>query len=311
MNSGDNMENVKKINNQYERKDLDKLLKTEYAKSLKNPEFKKLINTLKVEEKIAYKYTSKLEHTCSDLENCSKCKSLHTCQNKVEGMVYYPTKINDKLEFNYVACKYKKKDIKEKEEIKSKFFEMPYEIKIARIKDIDITSAKRTKIIKWITKFYDNYKNDKHQKGLYLHGSFGSGKTYIISALLNELSKENYKVIIVYYPELLRSIKETFNNEGYQELIQEIKTCDLLLLDDIGAETASSWNRDEILGTILQYKMDNKMPVFFTSNLTIEELEKHFIIKSTEEEQIKSRRIMERIKQLTEDYELIGENRRK
>ena len=50
--------------------------------------------------------------------NCSNCKSLHTCQNKVEGMVYYPTIKDEKLEFNYVACKYKKKDIKQKEEIK-------------------------------------------------------------------------------------------------------------------------------------------------------------------------------------------------
>ena len=57
--------------------------------------------------------------------------------------------------------------------------------------------------------------------------------------------------------------------------------------------------------------MDNKLSTFFTSNLTIDELEKHFILKSNDEEKIKARRIMERIKFLTDKLELIDENRRK
>ena len=106
------------------------------------------------------------------------------CNNKCTGCVYYPTLNDNKLEFNYVACKYLKKDLSEKEEIKSKFFEMPSEIKKARISDIDPSSKERVNLIKWITKFYKDYKKDKNQKGLYLSGSFGSGKTFIVSSLL-------------------------------------------------------------------------------------------------------------------------------
>lgn len=304
------MENINESFTKYTRSNLDAMLKKDYATAVKNPEFKKLVNTLKIKENVAYKYTSKLERTVCELNNCSNCKSLHTCQNKVEGTVYYPTIKDEKLEFNYVACKYKKKDIKQKEEIKSKFFEMPYDIKMAKMSNIEINST-RAKIIKWINKFYDDFKSDKQTKGLYLSGSFGSGKTYILSALLNELSKLNYSCIIVYYPELLRSIKESFNSDDYNERINEIKKCDLLLLDDIGAETTTSWNRDEILGTILQYRMDNKKATFFTSNLNIKELENHFITSNKDEEVIKARRIMERVKYLTDELELIGENKRK
>lgn len=304
------MENINESFTKYTRSNLDAMLKKDYATAVKNPEFKKLVNTLKIKENVAYKYTSKLERTVCELNNCSNCKSLHTCQNKVEGMVYYPTIKDEKLEFNYVACKYKKKDIKQKEEIKSKFFEMPYDIKMAKMSNIEINST-RAKIIKWINKFYDDFKSGKQTKGLYLSGSFGSGKTYILSALLNELSKLNYSCIIVYYPELLRSIKESFNSDDYNERINEIKKCDLLLLDDIGAETTTPWNRDEILGTILQYRMDNKKATFFTSNLNLKELENHFIASNKDEEVIKARRIMERIKYLTDELELIGENKRK
>lgn len=294
------------------KKDLEFSLKSDYAVALKDDNFKKLVNTLKVKEDVACKYTSKLERTVEELQKCASCKSLLACQNKVMGMVYYPS-VNDdgSLEFNYVACKYKKKDIKDKEGIKSNFFQMPYDIKMAKMANIEL-ETKRAKIIKWLKKFYDSYQKDEKQKGLYLYGSFGSGKTYMISALLNELSRLNYSVVIIYYPELIRSIKESFSSgEDFYERMNKIKTCDLLLLDDIGAESVTAWNRDEILGTILQYRMDNKMPTFFTSNLNLEELENHLIIKDTAEEKIKARRIMERIKQLSEYLELFGENRRK
>ena len=294
------------------KKDLEFSLKSDYAVALKDDNFKKLVNTLKIKENVACKYTSKLERTVEELQKCASCKSLLACQNKVTGMVYYPS-VNDDglLEFNYVACKYKKKDIKDKEGIKSNFFQMPYDIKMAKMANIEL-ETKRAKIIKWLKKFYDSYQKDEKQKGLYLYGSFGSGKTYMISALLNELSRLHYSVVIVYYPELIRSIKESFSSgEDFYERMNMTKTCDLLLLDDIGAESVTAWNRDEILGTILQYRMDNKMPTFFTSNLNLEELENHLIIKDTAEEKIKARRIMERIKQLSEYLELFGENRRK
>lgn len=71
------------------------------------------------------------------------------------------------------------------------------------------------------------------------------------------------------------------------------------------------WSRDEILGTILQYRMDSKLPTFFTSNLNKEELESHLANTKNGVDIVKSKRIIERINQLTEDMELISENRRK
>lgn len=68
--------------------------------------------------------------------------------------------------------------------------------------------------------------------------------------------------------------------------------------------------RDEVLGTILQARMNRNLTTFFTSNLTLSELEKHFCMDDSSEEKIKSRRIMERIKQLALDTEMISENRR-
>ena len=57
--------------------------------------------------------------------------------------------------------------------------------------------------------------------------------------------------------------------------------------------------------------MDNNLPTFFTSNFTIDELESHFVNSNNKDDIVKARRIMERIKYLTEDIEIISENRRK
>ena len=83
------------------------------------------------------------------------------------------------------------------------------------------------------------------------------------------------------------------------------------MIDDIGAEKVTEWSRDEILGTILQKRMNNYKTTFFTSNLDMEALQQHLRINNYSDDEMKARRIIERIKQLTDDIELIGENKRK
>jgi len=295
----------------YMKRDVDADLMDSYVKALKNDKFKALVARLKLKENEACKYTSKLERTVRELNNCENCKHLFECKNEIEGFVYYPEKYDDRLSFNFVACKYKKKELKKENENKSVLYEMPKEIKNASMKDIDINDKNRVKAIKFLKDFYDKY-GVKNVKGCYLHGSFGCGKSYLVAALLNELSKKNAKVIMMYYPEMLRKLKESFNeSDAFANYMRDLKSVDLLLIDDIGAETVTPWNRDEVLGTILQYRMDNNLPTFFTSNFTLDELEVHFANSNNKDDLVKSRRIMERIKYLTEDIEIISENRRK
>ena len=128
--------------------------------------------------------------------------------------------------------------------------------------------------------------------------------------MLNELVKDGHKVAMIYYPEFLRILKSSFKTD-FDEEYDYARKADLLLLDDIGAENITSWSRDEILGPILQYRMDNNLPTFFTSNLNINELEIHLSESKNDVDKLKAKRIIERIKYLTEDLTLISENKRK
>lgn len=293
------------MNTNYFKNVNDELLKKNYEEASKDNKFNKLVKTIKASDELAMKYTSSLEDTIKELNNCSKCKSLIECKNRLDGHVFYPKKQNEQIIFYYAPCKYQKQlEEKEKNRLTN-----DKNMLNAKMSEIDITDKKRVPIIKWLKNFYDNYDKNGIFKGLYLHGNFGSGKTYLIAALFNELAKKRITTEIVYFPQLLRDLKGDFDN--FLDRIEYLENVDLLLIDDIGAEKVTEWSRDEILGTILQTRMNNYKTTFFTSNYTLEELEKHLNSDKYSNDEIKAKRIMERIKQLTIDMELISVNKRK
>ena len=285
-------------------------LRKEFLLSSSDENFKKLCSRLKTDDEILMKYTTKLENTVCELKNCSKCKGLDKCKNEVSGHVYYPVVRSESLEFIYKPCKYFKEETKK--EIKNNntiFFQTPRELENASLSNLTL-EKERNSILKYIKDFLKKKVNNEYVKGLYLSGSFGSGKSYILSALLNELSNKGFKTVNVYYPKLLIKLKSSFDDDSYNDVLDEIMTSDVLLIDDIGAENNSSWSRDEILGTILQHRMDNNLTTFFTSNFTIDELETVLSETSKGTDIIKARRIIERIKYLTVEEKLISKNKR-
>ncbi len=285
---------------------IEKELEKNLQDSLKNPEFASLVKRLKISKELAKKYNSQLQDTCDELQNCKHCQGLFMCQNNYLGHVLYPSSDNATLQFIYMPCKYQKQEDKARLEKEEGLNELKY----ARMRDIDTSDKKRLTVIKWLKNYYDKYEKVNTLKGLYLHGSFGSGKTFLIAALLNELAaKKNAEIEIVYFPELLRNLKEDFSL--VEDKLRYLQRVDILLFDDIGAENVTVWGRDEILGTILQYRMNNKLTTFFTSNLNISELENHLAVTKNSEDVVKARRIIERIKKLTDDLELVSMDRRK
>jgi len=288
-------------------------LEHSFIDSLQDEAFKKYVEGLDIKQAILMKYTSMLEDASKEYYHCKKCKGLSMCQNEVLGYLLTPS-LNENgktILFSYLACPYKQKELKEKAHEKyMTVYDVPKGIKSASFHDLYKDDKKRLPIIKYFHDYIDSYKKDQVLKGMYLYGSFGSGKTYLVAALFNELAKREIPSAIVYFPEFLRGLKSSFGTD-FEERFQYIKNVPLLLLDDIGAENITAWGRDEILGPLLQYRMDSSLSTFFTSNLSIEELEKHFSTTSNGVDKVKARRIIERIKQMSCEFSLISVNRRK
>lgn len=295
------------LNNIEEIKNHKTDLALEYEKSLKDQNFKTFVNKLNLNDKVLMQYTSLLEESASEYKNCCNCKCLASCKNKIEGFAYLPRISNNNLIFEYKPCKYKNDLISKTKYLHNiRYFNTPIELQEANINDIYKTDKKRFKVITWLLDFLDSYKENPHQKGLYLHGNFGCGKTYLIAAILNELAKQNIKSAIIFWPEFLR---QAFYDD-FNEKFDYIKNVSILLIDDIGAEKVTEWNRDEILCPLLQYRMENHLTTFFTSNLTIDELKQLLSISKSGVDEVKAGRIIARIEQLTEDIEMISKNLR-
>ena len=295
------------------RKDpkIEQQLRKEFNQALENEEFRLLVTKLHLKEDVLMKYTSSLEDACSEFSNCLKCKGLIECKNKLNGFAYLPSNQNGNIVFEYKACKYRK-DVDKKNKYKNNvyLFNTPKELKNAKMRDIYKEDKKRYETIKWLTHFIKNYNPHETQKGLYLHGNFGCGKTYLVAATFNELAKEGIKSAIVFWPEFLRNLKSNFNG-NFNEMYESVKKIPLLLIDDIGAENTTAWGRDEIFCPLIQYRMEEGLTTFFTSNLNIKELEEHFSISKDSVDHVKAGRIISRIIQLTDDIEMISQNLRK
>jgi len=254
---------------------------------------------------------NKLYEYINQSKECNKCESLDGCINMMKG--YHPelVVVRNSIDLRYERCPRKRMDDeKRKNERLIKSLYVPKDILHATFDSLEHDDS-RIDAIKKSLSFILNYEQGKHAKGLYFYGEFGVGKSYLLGAIANKLAQKQISSMIVYVPELLREMKSSIADSTLNEKIEALKKEPILMLDDIGAEAVSSWTRDEVLGPILQFRMLESLPTFFTSNFDLKGLEHHLTYSQRgEEEKMKARRIMERIRALSEPVLVDGPNRR-
>ena len=281
-----------------------------FNEAKENECFSEFVSKLNLPDEKLMKYTTTLEECSENYYICSKCKGLLSCPFKLVGYSYLPRVIDGRLEFDYQPCKYKMKDLKNNSYKENVFsFAVPRDVLDADMNNIYSNDSNRYEAILWINTFLGNYRKGDVSKGLYLYGNFGSGKTYLISALFNELAHDGVKSAVVFWPEFLRDLKSSFSTD-FNEKYDFVKSVPLLLIDDIGAENTTAWGRDEIFCPLVQYRMQEHLPTFFTSNLDLKALEEHFSVTKDKVDHIKARRIIERIVQLTDQVSMVSKNLR-
>ena len=191
-----------------------------------------------------------------------------------------------------------------------KLINLPASLKQASLAQVDLDDLGRLPVFEKLLAFVEQYPTIR--KGLYLYGDFGVGKSFMVAALAHDLSeKRGVSSTLLHYPSFVIDVKNAISDGNVKTLVDELKLSEVLILDDIGAEQSTAWVRDEILQVILQYRMQENLPTFFTSNFNFEDLELHFAKgKHGNDETWEARRVMERIRYLAEETRLEGVNRR-
>lgn len=200
------------------------------------------------------------------------------------------------------------------EEIRARVraIDMPKDIQDATLEKYEQTEGRFEALIA-AADFVSAYTEQPKQfhKGLYLVGSFGVGKTYLLGAIAHRLASQGHITTLIHFPSFAVDMKQAIGKETVGDKLDAVKKSPILMIDDIGADSMSAWIRDEVLGVILQYRMQEQLPTFFSSNFDFAELEEHLTMtQKGDVEPMKAKRIMERIRFLTKEIQLVGENRR-
>ena len=121
---------------------------------------------------------------------------------------------------------------------------------------------------------------------LILTGTFGSGKTHLAAAVGNERLAQGDVVLFITAPDLLDHLRSTYgptSEVGYDEQFERIRSAQLLILDDLGAENPSPW-AGEKLYQLLNHRHSRRLPTVITTNVDLDSIEGRIRSRMLDEE---------------------------
>lgn len=248
-----------------------------------------------------------LKDWLKEVKVCEGCKGLKTCKQNNKG--YYPN-LNyiSVMNINYQPCKYLREDSNKRNHL-SKYLinNLPKKMETITFNDIELYGEDAS-----YGNVYDvAVDKSNNDEGLYLYGTMGSGKTYLAACAANEHAKEGKKVCFIHYPTFVLEMANNAFSDDAKVLLDNAMRCDFLVLDDIGAESVTEYNRDQILLPLLNHRYENEKCTWFTSNISVDKLIEHFATSSRgTEDEMKALRIGERISHMVTPILLNTRNRR-
>ena len=270
-------------------------MKNELIENLcKNKKIKKFIIDNAIDEKEILKNYSLFSQAQEMDDICSQCDGT-ICNSSIED-------ITCELEYDNgkVRCVYK--DCNKVVRVDPNALEV---VDFTPPRGERIPTQPRIAVFKKFNEFLEKYYDKENKglaKGIYLHGKFGVGKSFLLYEFAKSLAQKNTKVVFVYYPDFVRRVQSSFGDgDNIEDLVYRLKTCDVLMLDDLGRESNTSYIRDEILGPILQYRCDNYLPMFVSSNRSIKLLIEHLSDASGKIDTIKGKAIASRLEFLMDE----------
>jgi DNA replication protein DnaC len=110
---------------------------------------------------------------------------------------------------------------------------------------------------------------------LVLFGGYGCGKTHLAAAIANHVIQQGKPVLFVVVPDLLDHLRATFGPNSpvsYDERFEEVRNAPLLILDDLGTQSSTSWAQEKLF-QILNLRYNARLPTVITSNHRLEEID--------------------------------------
>lgn len=113
------------------------------------------------------------------------------------------------------------------------------------------------------------------QGWLIFTGTYGCGKTHLAAAIANFRAKQGYPVLFVVVPDLLDHLRAAFSPTSpvsFDRRFDEVRRAPLLVLDDLGTESATPWAREKMY-QIFDYRYNARLPTIITAAMPIKDLD--------------------------------------
>lgn len=118
-------------------------------------------------------------------------------------------------------------------------------------------------------------------EGLYIWSkSTGSGKTSWACKIMSHYFRKitfntglENEGLFIYLPTFLEDLRNYYDTKDpeFEEVLEMLKKCKLLIIDDIGSEKFTEWVRERLV-SIINTRVSNGLTTLYTSNLSPEEL---------------------------------------
>ena len=124
-------------------------------------------------------------------------------------------------------------------------------------------------IVKEIKAYINNF--DKQTGNIFIWGDVGRGKTFLINSIAKELLDRNYSVVYMTSTKLFKFLNDYYwafedRRENLESQYEMIFDCDLLIIDDLGAETHRSTDQSNLFDVVNE-RMNKGLPIILSSNL--------------------------------------------
>ncbi|HMO53896.1 MAG TPA: ATP-binding protein, partial [Tepidiformaceae bacterium] len=110
---------------------------------------------------------------------------------------------------------------------------------------------------------------------LMLQGANGCGKTHLAAAIANRVLNNGRSAFFAVVPDLLDYLRASFapgKDAPYDELFEQVRNVDLLVLDDLGAQSTTPWAQEKLY-QVVNYRHVSGLPTVVTTDQPLDALQ--------------------------------------
>jgi DNA replication protein DnaC len=115
-------------------------------------------------------------------------------------------------------------------------------------------------------------------------GPSGCGKTHLAAAIAGGAIEMGQPTLFVVVPDLLDHLRAAYSPGSelpYDELFEQVRNAPLVVLDDLGAHSATPWAQEKLF-QLVNHRYNHRLPTVFTTSRAVDELDERLRSRLTD-----------------------------